>query len=267
MKSSPSPPAGSPDPQSPEQLARACYTAYERKDRAAIEALLAEDFTFTSPLDDAISRDRYMERCWPNSEHLNAFEIQNLMVQEDKVFVQYKAHARGQAPFKNTELFTIRDGRIQSVEVYFGAEEADAQSASEEEIRKTIEAWAEGIRRKDVEMVASRVPEDSVRYYLAPPLVATEPVRENLREWFDTFEGPIGYEIRDLQITAGGGVAYTHSLHHLTGRKRAGEEVDLWFRETLCLRRIDGAWAITHAHESVPFLMDGSGKAALDLKP
>lgn len=260
-------PAGSPDFQNPEHLARACYSAYERKDRAAIEALLAADFTFTSPLDDAISRERYMERCWPNSEHLDAFEIQNLMVQGDKVFVQYEAHARGQAPFKNTELFTIRDGRIHSVEVYFGAEDATDESASEEEVRNVIEAWAEGIRRKDVEMAASRLREDSVRYDLAPPLVATDPVRENLQEWFDTFEGAIGYEIRDLQITAAGDVACAHSLLHLTGLKRAGEKVDLWFRETLCLRRTDGVWTISHAHESVPFLMDGSGKAALDLKP
>src|SRR5262245_60274246 len=50
-------------------IVRACFTAYERKDRALIELLLAPDFTFSSPLDDCISRERYFERCWPNSEH------------------------------------------------------------------------------------------------------------------------------------------------------------------------------------------------------
>jgi ketosteroid isomerase-like protein len=42
---------------------------------------------------------------------------------------------------------------------------------------------------------------------------------------------------------------------------------DLWFRETLGFRKIDGKCAITHEHKSVPFYMDGSFKAAIDLKP
>ena len=46
-----------------------------------------------------------------------------------------------------------------------------------------------------------------------------------------------------------------------------GMKVDLWFRETLGFRKIDGKWTITHEHSSVPFYMDGSFKAAIDLKP
>ena len=37
--------------------------------------------------------------------------------------------------------------------------------------------------------------------------------------------------------------------------------------ETLCFRKSDGQWRIAHAHESVPYYMDGSVKAAVDLKP
>jgi PhnB protein len=37
-----------------------------------------------------------------------------------------------------------------------------------------------------------------------------------------------------------------------------GEKVDLWFRETLGFRKIDGRWTITHEHSSVAFYMDGS---------
>jgi len=42
--------------------------------------------------------------------------------------------------------------------------------------------------------------------------------------------------------------------------------VDLWFRETLGLQKFDGKWLIGHSHDSVPFYMDGSYKAAVDLK-
>jgi ketosteroid isomerase-like protein len=36
---------------------------------------------------------------------------------------------------------------------------------------------------------------------------------------------------------------------------------------TLGCRRIDGAWKIVHEHASVPFAMDGSFRALVDLKP
>ncbi len=41
----------------------------------------------------------------------------------------------------------------------------------------------------------------------------------------------------------------------------------MWFRSTIGLRRISGGWRIAHEHNSTPFPMDGSGKAALDLQP
>ena len=48
---------------------------------------------------------------------------------------------------------------------------------------------------------------------------------------------------------------------------RATGDIDLWVRCTAGLSRRGGAWKITHQHTSVPFLMDGSFKAAVDLKP
>ena len=57
------------------------------------------------------------------------------------------------------------------------------------------------------------------------------------------------------------------SASHLTGARTDGTQTDVWTRLTRCLRQIDGRWKITHSHESVPFYMDGSNKAALDLKP
>jgi hypothetical protein len=38
----------------PVDVARASYLAYVSKDRAAIEALIADDFHFTSPLDNRL---------------------------------------------------------------------------------------------------------------------------------------------------------------------------------------------------------------------
>jgi PhnB protein len=41
----------------------------------------------------------------------------------------------------------------------------------------------------------------------------------------------------------------------------------VWIRLTLGFRKIGGAWKVTHEHTSVPFYMDGSFKAAVDLTP
>jgi ketosteroid isomerase-like protein len=248
-------------------IVRACFTAYEGKDRALIESLLAPDFTFSSPLDDRISRERYFERCWPNSEHAGTFEIEKLFVEGNEAFVQYHARPTGGRPsFRNTEFFTLRNGLVTHVDVYFGSETGTA--AAEEEIRSVIESWAEAIRKKDINGVLRHFADDSVRFNLAPPLQATTRLSTNLEEWFATWRGDIGYEIRDLHIHTAADLAYAHSLNHLSGTKCNGEpDADLWFRETMGLRQIDGHWRITHEHESVPFKMDGSFQAAIDLKP
>jgi ketosteroid isomerase-like protein len=46
-------------------LIRKYFSAYENKDRAAVEALLTNDFVFTSPYDYRIDRETYFKRCWP----------------------------------------------------------------------------------------------------------------------------------------------------------------------------------------------------------
>jgi hypothetical protein len=59
----------------PVAVARASYRAYVDKDRAAIEALIADDFHFTSPLDNRIDRATYFARCWPNSATLGGVDF------------------------------------------------------------------------------------------------------------------------------------------------------------------------------------------------
>ena len=134
------------------------------------------------------------------------------------------------------------------------------------QIRDVIEDWAAGLRSKDVARVKSHEVEELMHFSLAPPLVADEKGPYGLEKWFKTWDGPLGYELRDLEVVSGDGVAFSHSLNHLTGTQR-GKKADVWFRSTLGFRKLDGEWKIVHEHESVPFLMDGSDKAAVDLKP
>jgi len=106
-------------PEDPSAIARKSYEAYAKKDRAAIEALIADDFHFTSPLDNRLDRETYFTRCWPNSERIDDFEFIHVVPFGEKVLVTYEGRAGGKR-FRNTEILTIRDGKIVNAEVYFG---------------------------------------------------------------------------------------------------------------------------------------------------
>ena len=102
------------------EIARAAYDAYVTKDRAALEAIIASDFHFTSPLDNRLDRETYFRRCWPNSKTIAGFEFINLVSDGDRVFVTYEGRNTNGHRFQNTEILTIREAQIIDVEVYFG---------------------------------------------------------------------------------------------------------------------------------------------------
>ena len=138
------------------------------------------------------------------------------------------------------------------------------------QIRALLDEFTRAIRNKDAAGAIATLAEDAVAFDLAPPLrIGPQATRDPAwyDEWFTTWKGPIVSRSQDLEVAVGGDVGYAYGLQHMTGTKTDGEEVDLWFRATACFRREDGHWRITHMHNSVPFSMDGSGKALLSLRP
>jgi len=101
-------------------VVRAGYDAYVKKDRDAIEALISEDFHFTSPIDNRLDRATYFRRCWPNSRNIQGFEFVGLVSDKDRVFVTYVGRNTDGHRFQNTEVVTVRAKQIVNVEVYFG---------------------------------------------------------------------------------------------------------------------------------------------------
>jgi ketosteroid isomerase-like protein len=143
--------------------------------------------------------------------------------------------------------------------------------SDEAAIGALLEAQAQGIRAKDAGRALSPYAPGLVRFDLAPPLAqagADALDRNNLIAWFDTWRGPIRYELRDFSITAAGDIAFAHGFVRIGGTKQDDDRArDLWARQTVCLRKSDDAWKIVHEHTSTPFYMDGSLKAAVDLAP
>jgi uncharacterized protein (TIGR02246 family) len=141
----------------------------------------------------------------------------------------------------------------------------------EVEIRELIAERVAAMKARDAERLLSRVAPDVVKFDLAPPLQrigADARNADGLRRWFSGFDGAIDFEVRDLSVTAADDLAYTTSLNRLSATPHGSpQSFTLWFRATVCLRKIDGAWRIAHEHNSTPFYMDGSFRAALDLQP
>jgi ketosteroid isomerase-like protein len=103
------------------ELARASYRAYQENDREAIEALVADEFTFYSPPDPGIDRASYFERCWPNAQALDGFEFVRLFdLGGGEVLVTYEATKADGKRFRNTEVLTFANGKMTCAEVYFG---------------------------------------------------------------------------------------------------------------------------------------------------
>ena len=95
---------------SPLAIARACLQAYVDKDRAAIEALVDDDFHFTSPIDNALDRATYFRICWPNSSTMVSFENVYEFEQGDRAFIVYEAQTTTGKGFRNSEVYTVRHG-------------------------------------------------------------------------------------------------------------------------------------------------------------
>ncbi len=129
------------------------------------------------------------------------------------------------------------------------------KATNEAQVRQVIGLWTKALRAKDVDGLMSHYAPDILLFDLAPPLEyrGADAYRKNWEEWLPTFRGSVGYEIRDLSITTGDDVAFSHSLNRISGKRTNGEETDVWVRATLGFRKINGKWMITHEHLSVPF--------------
>jgi uncharacterized protein (TIGR02246 family) len=135
-------------------------------------------------------------------------------------------------------------------------------------IRQLVDDSANAVRTRNVEALMSNFAPDVLSFDVVNPLqyAGSDAARQRAEGWFASFDGPIGYQVRDLNITAGDEVAFCHSLHQVSATKKDGVKLEMWWRATVCLRRIDGKWMITHQHNSVPFDAE-SGTASLNLKP
>ena len=140
--------------------------------------------------------------------------------------------------------------------------------SSKDQIRALLDERARAIHDRDAQSLTSVCASDVVSFDALPPLqrLGAEAVRARAEEWLGWYDGPVGYRIRDLRITAGDDTALASYLYRVTGTMTNGSMVDMWVRSTVCLRKSGNDWLIAHEHTSVPFDAE-SARATLDLTP
>ncbi|GEP45268.1 ketosteroid isomerase [Brevifollis gellanilyticus] len=149
-----------------------------------------------------------------------------------------------------------------------GMKSQDIPTTEEREIRALIEGTVIACQNKDAAALTAQYAEDVVAFDLINPMqyAGADAVAQRATQWFSSWEGAFTYEIHDLSVTASGDTGFCHSLNHVKGTQTGGQAIDMWWRATVCCRKTDGKWWVTHLHSSVPFDME-TGKASLDLKP
>ncbi len=127
-----------------------------------------------------------------------------------------------------------------------------SENPDEIAIRAQIEAWAAAVRNRDMAGILKNHAADMVMFDVPPPLHlrGIAAYEASWPQFFDASPKPIRFDIVDLQITAGKDVAYAVALMRCALTE--GGNVDLDFRLTVGLRKIDGRWVVTHEHHSVP---------------
>jgi ketosteroid isomerase-like protein len=115
-----------------EEIIHKWYAAWENKDLGAFDMLLADNFTFTSAAgDDHISKSAFKTQCWDTQVgFIRHFDLERVATGADDAFVKYLCHTKGGNSFRNVEYIQIKNGKLQSIECYFGAQSSFPSAVS-----------------------------------------------------------------------------------------------------------------------------------------
>ena len=115
-----------------DEIIRRWYAAWESDDWLPVDALLAENFTFSSAAgDDQISKDAFKAQCWETQKDFIArFDLQRVFGSGNEAMVLYVCHTTNGKTFRNVEYFQLRDAKVKAVECYFGGKASFASAVS-----------------------------------------------------------------------------------------------------------------------------------------
>jgi hypothetical protein len=101
------------------------------KDWQPFDILLSDDFTFTSPLDDHISKNAFKAKCWDTQvAFVERFDLKHVIGTGNEAFVMYVGHTTSGKMFRNVEYLRLRGEQVLAIECYFGAQDSFPSAVS-----------------------------------------------------------------------------------------------------------------------------------------
>jgi hypothetical protein len=118
---------------SSQEFIRTWYAAWEKtKDWATSDAMLTDDFTFSSAAgDDHISKSTFKKQCFETQiGFIDRVELEQVLENGNEVLVKYLCRTKNGKSFRNVEFFKLRDKKIAALECYFGEQSSFPSAVS-----------------------------------------------------------------------------------------------------------------------------------------
>lgn len=125
--------------------------------------------------------------------------------------------------------------------------------SDEAHIRTLIERWATAVHDGDLDAVLGDHAADIVMFDVPPPedgVRGIDAYRETWPPFFEWQRQGASFEIVELDITAGTGIAFAHALLRCGKPDELRREPDRRLRLTIGLRKDGDRWLVAHEHHS-----------------
>src|ERR1700733_5545386 len=115
-----------------EEVVRKWYAGWGQKDWGPLDSLLADDFTFSSAAgDDHISKSAFKKQCWETQiNFIGGFGLERGAACPGDAFAKYLCHTTNGKALRNVEYLRVKNGKIESIECYFGAQSSFPSAVS-----------------------------------------------------------------------------------------------------------------------------------------
>ena len=124
---------------------------------------------------------------------------------------------------------------------------------NEIQIRLLVENWANAVRNKDIQTILAHHSNDVVMYDVPKPFQSVG--IDAYRKTWDTFFAYTKFGVFDfheLHIIADEHVAFCFATMKCADKSNSVDFVELDFRLTIGLKKINDQWTIVHEHHSIP---------------
>ncbi|SRR6266496_3169789 len=130
---------------------------------------------------------------------------------------------------------------------------SSTNNTNEDQVRELVENWAQAVRNKDIEKILAHHSNNIVMFDVPKPFISVG--MDAYRKTWDTFFAftKLGvFDIQELHVIADENVAFCFATMKCIYKSNSEDFVELDFRLTIGLQKINNNWTIVHEHHSVP---------------